>query len=486
MRNKKQKPDLEQRVFFFIRDNKLITAGQKVLVAVSGGPDSVSLLHILYRLQSELKITLHIAHLNHQLRGQESEADARNVAELARSLNVPVTIERRDVVHYQSEHSLSLEEAAREVRYSFLAETARSLGAEKVAVGHTRNDQVETILLHIIRGTGTQGLRGLQPCRTMEFSGHLLTVIRPFLNINREETEEYCSQFNLTTCLDASNFSLSMLRNRVRQELLPILRSYNPGIFESLLRVSQIAQVDLELLDSEAEKIWHKIVSRERSTFIFNKAGLLKLAPALQRHLLRKAIEESLGTLKDIEARHIEEVLDALRKPAGKQITLPEGLIFGIEYDRYWLSFSPDELVPFPQLQGEFDIIVPGETRVSGWTVEATVVPREKMPENLVAGETGIISACFDKDKVNGIIKMRARQRGDRFQPLGMSQLKKVGEFMLDAGIPKAWRNRVPIICSPRQIIWIAGWRIDERVKVTESTRQVLRLKMFFLPQALI
>ncbi len=143
-----------------------------------------------------------------------------------------------------------------------------------------------------------------------------------------------------------------------------------------------------------------------------------------------------------------------------------------------WLGFSPEELSPFPQLQGEFDIDIPGETRLPSWTIEATVAPREKMPESLDSGKIDGFMACFDKDKVGGKIKVRARRRGDRFQPLGMSYPKKVGEFMLDARIPKAWRERIPIIYSPQQIIWVAGWRIDERVKVTESTRQVLCLKM--------
>ena len=179
MGSNKQITPLEQRVLQYIRENGLIHTGEKILVAVSGGPDSVSLLHILYRLQSELNISLHIAHLNHQLRGQEAESDARYVADLGRKLKIPATIENRDVSGYQAESHLSLEEAAREVRYCFLAETAQSLGMDRVAVGHTRNDQAETVLLHILRGTGTRGLRGLQPDRTLQFTGRQLTVIRP-------------------------------------------------------------------------------------------------------------------------------------------------------------------------------------------------------------------------------------------------------------------------------------------------------------------
>jgi tRNA(Ile)-lysidine synthase len=478
MKDEKQKETLEQKVLGFIRKNRLIQSGEKILVAVSGGPDSVSLLYILNRLHAELAVTLYIAHLNHQLREQEADRDAQYVADLARSFHIPATIGKRDVIRYQAEHKISLEEAAREVRYCFLAETARSLGIEKVAVGHNQNDQVETILLHIIRGTGTQGLRGLQPSRSMKFVGYPLTVIRPLLNIKREEIEKYCARLRLTPCVDTSNYSLSILRNRVRLELLPLLQSYNPGVTGSLLRIGNVAGDELALLEAETHKIWSEIARKEENVLILDKAGLLKLAPALQRQVLREAVRELIGTLRDIEARHIEEILQALRKPAGKQIIFPEGLVFSIEYNRYLFGKNPERLNPFPQLKGEFDIVVPGKTRVPGWTIEATVSRLDESAEGVLEGNDDLLSACFDKIRVGDKIKMRTRLRGDRFQPLGMAQEKRLGEFMIDARIPKDWRDRIPIFFTPQQIIWLAGWRIDERVKVTENTQNVLCLKI--------
>ena len=469
MADKKQKAALEQRVLQFIRKNELVKAGQKVLVAVSGGPDSVCLLHILYQLQDTLKIRLHAAHLNHQLRGDDSEADARYVASLVQNLGIPATIEKRDVKGYQVRRHLSLEEAAREVRYSFLAQTAKEVGADRVAAGHTLSDQVETILLHIIRGTGTRGLRGLQPCHTMQFSGHSLTVIRPLLETKREETEAFCSRIGLTPCLDTSNLAFSLLRNRVRGELLPLLQGYNPGVAESLLRLSRIAGDDLALLDEESAGAWREIVDKEGDTFIFAKVRFKNTAPALQRHLLRAAIDCLLGSLKDIETRHIEEILESLEKPAGKRIALPQRLIFTIEYERYLLGFDPQELVPFPPIEGEYDIQIPGETRIPGWKIEAAIVPPESTStalEGVYPGERDKLTACFDKDKIGAKIILRARRKGDCFQPFGMTGPKKVGRFMIAAKIPQTWRERIPILCSEQQIIWVAGWRIDERVKV--------------------
>ena len=464
---------LEQRVLRFIQEYHLI-ASKPLLVAVSGGPDSVCLLHILVNLQNELGIGLHVAHLNHQLRGNESKADAQYVSDLAHQLGIPATIEERDVKAYQAQHRISLEEAAREVRYTFLAEVAKSIGASQVAVGHTIDDHIETILMHLIRGTGTRGLRGLQPSTEWQLrqNGNSLTIIRPLLQISRKETADYCLNHKLRPRLDASNLSLALLRNRMRHELLPRLESYNPRVAEALLRAAQIATDDLAFLDEESSRLWDKIVQEQKDTIILDKERFLELPSALKRHLLRLAIEKLLGNLKDIETRHIEGIMAALTKPAGKRINLPAGLIFSIEYNKYLMGRDPAALSLFSTLEGEFALKIPGETRLAGWHIEATILNREQMTEK---GSNFV--AYFDFDKTGNKLVVRSRQPGDEFQPLGMSQPKKLGEFMIDAKIPRAWRQKVPIVCSPSQILWVVGWRIDDRVKVTPETKQVLGLK---------
>jgi len=461
-----------------------LTACGTLVVAVSGGPDSVCLLYVLNSLRHELDIKLHVAHLDHQLRGAESEADAQYVAELARSLDLPATIETRDVTSYRTKYRLSLEEAAREVRYTFIAEVAEAVGASGAAVGHTRNDHIETVLMHLIRGSGTRGLIGLQPANLWRLGERRLKIVRPLLTVSREETEAYCREHRLAPRTDSSNSSLSLLRNKIRLELLPVLQEYNPNIAEALARTSQIAADEINFLDTADKIAWENTAKVEQSTVILDKKKFINLHPAVQRHLIRQAIESARGIianpLKDIEAVHIEDIMDALHKQAGKIIHLPYGLVFSVEYDRYLLGTDPAALAPFIRLEGETIINVPGKTRAGDWIVTTKIIKPEQMKEG------SSITAYFDFEKTGRKLLMRSPRPGERFQPLGMDETKKIGQFLIDARIPHAWRSRIPVICSPGQIIWLAGYRIDERVKVMDATEQVLKVVMKQIPGKLI
>jgi tRNA(Ile)-lysidine synthase len=506
------KQRLEQRVGRFIEEHHLVSHHQRLVVAVSGGPDSVCLLHVLSRLQEEWGITLHVAHLNHQLRGAEADADAQYVADLARRLGIPATIDRRGVAAYQAQQRLSLEEAAREVRYTFLAEVAGSIGASRVAVGHTADDHIETLLMHLIRGTGTRGLRGLQPLTEWRSISRNITVIRPLLQVGREETTAYCAHHQLAPRIDTSNLSLSTLRNKIRHQLLPLLQGYNPQITETLLRTARLATDEVAFLDEEIARLWDSTAQRQENTIILDKEMFCQLPVALQRHLLRVAIEKLVGNVRDIETRHIDGIMAALGKPAGRSLNLPSGLIFSIDYNRFLIGQAPAALSPFPILDAELALNVPGETRLPGWWVRAAIISPHGMghdastykarfflkegPEgakhlqNLPlplsfegegdkGGEVGkqCYKAYFDLDKAGNKLVVRRRQPGDRFQPLGMSQPKKLNEFMIDVKISRSWRQRIPLVCSSEHILWVVGWRIDDRVKVTQDTKQILRLE---------
>jgi len=466
---------LEQRVLRFIRDNDLVSGGT-LLVAVSGGPDSVCLLYILNSLRYELGIQLHVVHLDHQLRGVESEADAQYVAELARHLDLPSTIETRDVMSYRTKYRLSLEEAAREVRYTFITGVAEAIGASGAAVGHTRNDHVETVLMHLIRGSGTRGLIGLQPANLWRLGEKRLKIIRPLLTVSREETEIFCREHRLAPRMDTSNNALSLLRNRIRLELLPVLLKYNPNITEALVNTSRIAASELDFLDLASKVAWENTAKLVKNTVVLDKEKFLYLHPAVQRYLIRKAIVSTRSgatdPLKDIEAVHIEDIMNVLHKQAGKIIHLPYGLVFSVEYDRYLLGTDPAALSPYPRIEEQTTLKIPGNTQAGSWLVTAKIIKRAQMKKG------SPFTAYFDIEKTGNNLFMRPVLPGDRFQPLGMVKIKKIAEFLIDVRVPHAWRARIPVICSPEHILWLPGYRIDERVKVTEATDHVLKVVM--------
>jgi tRNA(Ile)-lysidine synthase len=484
---------LRRRVLESIRRHCIVPPGARLVVAVSGGPDSVCLVHALRGLITEADIELHVAHLDHQLRGANARADAEYVRSLAESLGLASTIESRDVQSYRSKKRISVEEAAREVRYAFLADVTRSVGASAVVVGHTLDDNVETILMHLLRGTGTKGLRGLQPISELGTPSGSVKVIRPLLGVSRDETEAYCREQGLKPRVDESNRSMSLMRNRVRLELLPVLRRYNPGVVDALTRIGKIATDESDYLDQETALVWEKVAHRAGDNIVLARGGVLDIHPALQRQVLRRAVSEFVRDLKDIEARHIDELLRALHSPSGRVFELPGGLIFVVERDRYLLGRNAADLCPFPPLDGAILLNVPGETVTSGWRVEAAVgegemftggSPRPLPGEAFYGGvETAasvldpcVFVQCFDYDRAGDKLGLRAAQPGDRFQPLGLHGSKKVREFMIDAGIPRSWRSRIPVVVNPGGVVWVVGCRIDERVKVTEAGRRILRL----------
>ncbi len=500
-----KKTKLESKVVDFIERHSLLSPEEIVVIGVSGGADSVCLLHVLAKHRKRLGIELHVAHLNHMLRGAESEADAKYVSNLVDSLGIPTTIDKRDVAAYKIEGNYCIEEAARELRYAFLGRVAKEAGANRIAVGHTMDDNVETILMHILRGTGMNGLCGLAPCSPMVYNrqemsvradivsttksqqGNLL-VIRPLLDITREETAIYCQEHQLDPRIDTSNLALSCFRNRLRLHLLPLLRQYNPSIDQALLRLANIAKEGNTFIEQQASGLWNELSSQENNTIYLDRKHLASLPIALQRQLLRAAVTRLVGDTQDIEASHIEAARNLMSKPAGKRISLPHGLSCHGGYDEIVITNTAKQsqlpLCPFPPLAGEIPLKVPGQTIFPGWNVTASIV-RERTDSPSLQHTLGTsrrtypgnFAADFDLCKTGGKLFARQRRPGDRFQPLGLSMPKKLYEFMIDAKIPRSWRSHIPIVYSPQQIIWVVGWRIDDRVKTTKASKEILHLE---------
>ncbi|BAS32295.1 tRNA lysidine(34) synthetase TilS [Dehalococcoides mccartyi] len=469
---------LTERVSKYIKKQGLVSAGDEILLAVSGGPDSVCMLYIMHKLSREMGFSLRLAHLNHGLRAEESDRDAAYVIELASALGLPLCQQKVSVKAYQAEHHLSLEEAAREMRYAFLCRTAAEFGSAAVAVGHTLDDNIETVMLHLVRGSGTRGLQGLRPVlnRTIAGAG-CLRVIRPLLCLGRAETQVYCREAGLLPRQDITNLSTEPLRNRIRLEVLPLLKTINPAFEETILRTAFIAGEEMALLDEVTSQMKAELVIRQDDVLMIEKIEMQRLHPALKRNLLRQMMEELLGGLKDIEARHIENIVQTMDKPAGRRIDLPYKLVFQVDYEHYLLGWGIDELCPYPPCQGEYRLGVGTGTFLDGWVVKTEILPS---PIGLDLSESSLV-AYLDMDKAGTDLIVRTRAEGDQFQPLGMEDAKSLKEFMIDNKIPRNWRARVPLLISGKEILWLVGYRIGESAKVDENTRRVLRVEFRLL-----
>jgi len=439
-------------------------------VAVSGGPDSVCLLHALSAERRTLRLEITVAHLNHCLRGGESDSEQRYVKNLAAGLELPCTTGQEDVRAYQSERRLSMEEAAREMRYRFLAQVAESAGTDIIVTGHTRDDHVETIMLHLIRGTGPDGLVGLKPLTRIKAGSLDITLARPLLELGRAQTVDYCTSVGLEPKMDSSNLCLSPLRNRVRLELLPLMASYNPGVNDGLLRLSRLVSADVGYLDEQVEALKGTVITRQGAAMAISRKPMKTLHKAIQRRLLRHCVMELAGISKDIENRHIEGMINIMCGPAGRRMDLPYGLMFAAGYDECWLARPDNMPCPYPVLESEYTLMVPGVTTAPGFRVTAAFVdevPREDNPH----------IAYLDGDMAGPGLALRAWQPGDRFQPLGMAGEKKVARYMLDARLPRHWRAAIPLVVSAGRVAWLVGQRLDERFRVTRDTSKILRLE---------
>jgi tRNA(Ile)-lysidine synthase len=479
---------LERRVLRFVRDRAIFRPGEHVLAAVSGGPDSTALLVVLSRLASKLGITLTAAHFGHGLRGPSAARRERSYVEaLCCQVGVPLRTGAGDTKAHARAQRLSKEEAARELRYAFLAEVAAAAGCTVVATGHTADDQVETVLLHIIRGSGLAGLAGMAPRgpwplpdragrpayppdRQVRRAG--LEVVRPLLCLRREETARYCREDGLEPVADPSNVSPVFLRNRVRLELLPLLRRYNPRIDSALLRLTEATRADLSVLEgmaadalSEGDGGQSAVLSRDR---------LAGLPEGLRRHALRLALRRVLGDLRDVHHDHIEALLAGLARGAGYHLDLPRGLRFDVGYEEATLSLEQPAPSSRPApLPPEASLAVPGLTSWGPWMVEVeTAAPLSAEPP-----PTDPWQAWLDADVTGQDLRVRSRRPGDRFQPLGLTGEKKLQDFFVDARVPRAERDAVPLVYGGPGIVWVVGHRIDERARITDATRRVLRLR---------
>ena len=456
-----------------------VDTGTLLVVAVSGGPDSLALLHCLTRLTESTGLRLHVAHLNHDFRGEEAEEDARFVSSVAGHLGLPVTVERADPLAYQKEMQVSsFEEAARELRYRFLGRLAGELGAAAVALGHTSDDLAETVLMHIVRGSGIHGLRGMEELSVWQSrtGGSPANLFRPLLGATRKETGLYCREGGIGFREDSSNLDLRFTRNRVRHQLLPSLESYNPRIREALVRLAWSAALEVSYLEEQTASAWARAALEGDRSVVLDTHALASLHPLLRRLVLRRAYERVAGDTRRLEEVHLEAMEEAIRSPAGRVRHLPRGLKLHSAYGQLILGREDTVPCPFPSLVGERELEMPstgGESAIEicGWRVSVRLLPQVQ-----ATGEDPYLGS-FDGEALGSGLSVRSRRPGDRFQPLGMGEEKKLQDFFVDQKVPRTWRDRIPLLVSERGIAWVVGYRVAEWARVRDDTQRVRQIR---------
>lgn len=496
--------DVQAAVTAAISDFALFSPDSTVILGVSGGADSLCLLHVLCHLPPTHALRVHVAHLHHGLRGAEADADAAFVADLAAVWNLPCTIGRVDVRAAASRGRLSVEEAGRRARYAFLGEVARAVGSRTVAVAHHADDQVETILMHFLRGSGLSGLRGMLPLSPLPqppwgravvdspldalldaSADGGLRLARPLLDVPRLDIEAYCQEHDLTPRTDHTNMDVTLFRNRLRHELLPLLETYNPGVRAAMRRSAQVISDEQQALRQILATLWPQVVTHSDSGGImFALAPWRELQVAWQRSLLREAIHRLRPGLRDVGFEHVERARRLLVSPAcvtGQRVTLPRGLALTVGYTTFTVAAAdarPNDSAGPQLVMPSLPVITPGVTRLpaSGWRLEAEIRRPTELPPGWQT-ENQPWRAFLDADVVGPAPVLRSRQPGDWLHPLGLGGRRtSLNAFMINHKLPAALRPRWPLLIGAQGIAWLCGLRIDHHARVQPTTQRILCL----------
>ena len=462
----------------YIQNECGLLPGQLILVGVSGGPDSVCLLDALHRIG----YSVIAAHYNHHLRA-DSDIDVAFVKSLADSIGVPFAVGEGNVSEFSRKERLSLEESARILRYRFLFEYAQQMGAQAVAVGHTADDQVETVLMHFLRGAGLDGLKGMLPRAILPAWHNHIPLVRPLLETRRETVLAYCQEYGWQPRLDPTNLDTTFFRNRLRHELIPTLETYNPRFREVIARTARTLAADQDALQGITDLAWQGCLLRLGQTHLaLSTSAFVQHPTGIQRRLLRKGIAGLRPGLRDVDFAAVERALQFLTEIQEGVCELTGNLRVFAEGKRFWLAENESDLPTdeWPQMSmammGDAPVLlgIPGKVSLrEGWVIRAEqFAPSGPVPvqPDRVWLEAGDLPLLFT---------IRPRRPGDFFRPLGMAgKAVKLSDFMINVKIPRRARDTWPLVCVGKQIAWIPGVRLAEPFRITETTRKVIQLRL--------
>lgn len=450
----------------YIKENLMFDKGDKVIVAVSGGPDSTCLLYILNGLKEELGITLVGAHINHCLRGDESDKDEEYAKKTCESLGMNFYSKKVDIHKISEERNLSCEMAGREIRYDFFKELIVKLKANKVALAHNANDQAETILMRIMRGTGIAGMIGIRPVRDKIY-------VRPILHLSRKKIENYCMINNISPRIDKSNLENIYARNKVRLELIPYIEeNFNKDIVKTLNRLSDIVKTDNEYLENVSQKEFENCCEIVEQRVIINKSAF-GLHEAILSRIVRSALLAVNHNLYNFEKIHISNIIDLQKHDTGKSIMLPQNIIVENSYGDIQIYIYVKAIEDY---NNEYYLKINEKNIIHSLNKVIKIDVKSKMQYMEFIGNDYI--KYFDYDKIVEPITLRYRKDGDKFTPLGMIGNKKINDLFIDLKIPKAKRNEIPLICFGNDIGWVVGYRVSEKFKVLKDTKNILQIRI--------
>lgn len=461
---------LELKVREFIEDENLIYKNEKVIVAFSGGPDSLCLLDILNKYKKAKNFKLYAAHLNHRLRGIDAYKDAIFCTNYCEKNNIPFFSKSLDINKLSRERKKSIEETARECRYEMLNEVKNTINADKIAVAHNMDDQVETFFLNLFRGSGIDGLKGMRIINK--------DIIRPLLCIKRTEILEYCEENELNPVIDKSNEEDIYSRNKIRINLIPYIENeFNTNIKDTVFRNTSLLGKDSEFLDELANIEYQKNFNfKDNDAIVSNIENLKKYDFSVLSRMIRIAIENLLGNLKGIEYIHIYDVISLIfNKDKHKKLNLPRDI--NIVKNDFLFTISIGEIL-FKEIAYNYKLNINSSIYVDelGLKVMAKVLPKEdciKLP-------TGKNIKAFDYKKINGDIYIRNRMDGDKIRPIGLKGTKKISDILIEKKIELYKKNYYPIFSDNSGILWMWDYRISEDYKIDDSTTDVLRISLKF------
>lgn len=474
------------KILEFIEKFHMIQQGDRIVVGVSGGADSVCLLCVLQTLFKEKGVRLYAVHINHGIRGQEAARDEDFVRELCCNLGVEFHSFSYDVRKLAEEEGLSEEEAGRRARYEAFIEVCQRQNCNKIAVAHNKNDNAETVLFHLFRGSGMKGLSGMEPTRLYSSQTGEIQLIRPLLCVERKEIEYYLKSQNILFQTDSTNLTEDYTRNKIRHRILSYAtEEVNSGavgnIHESALKLKEA----YEFIESQIEQRFRSLVRQETSAYVIPLREFVGEPSVIQKGILRRIMEELAGHLKDLESKHIDAVLLLMEKQVGRRIHLPYNMLAerGYEDIRIYCKQDGKNNDTALNTMEPMKLIIPG---------------RNYIPQNRKVLETDIIkyeknnqipkSSCmkwFDYDKIENAVEIRNRKEGDYIQINGSGGRKKLKDYFIDHKIPKEQRNSQILIADGNHIMWIpgSGERMSEKYKVDHTTKNVLLMKMIDLEE---